>query len=244
MRQDTEQNKGSTAISASPLSLTLAARFDFQPVPGVKRKLWRKDDDHAAVSDASFASVRENVMKRDNHTCRFCGFKAAKYQEVHHVDDDHSNNDPSNLLTICNLCHQVHHLGMCGMRNGGFFASIPELTQSEVNHIVRAYFVTQMMQTNQNTKDRLTGLYAIFRSRSDMLKEAFKLDISSPLLFAEILSTCDDQMYSARAKIMESLRLVPTQEAFNVDQLKYYAVNMAQKFNPTSWPALSSQLAG
>lgn len=244
MSQETAEKKGPSVLTVAPVALALAARFECQPVPSVKRKLWRKDDDHAMVSDDSFKSVRENVKARDDNKCRFCGFKAAKYQEVHHFDDDHSNNDPSNLLTICTLCHQVHHLGMCGMRNGGFFAAIPELSQTEVNHIVRAHFVMQLMNVNQNSKDKLTGLYAIFRSRSDMLKEAFQLDISSPLLFAEILSTCDDKMYSSRPKIMESLRLVPTKEAFHVGQLEYYAANLTEKFKPTTWAALSSQLAG
>src|SRR5581483_5621804 len=134
----------------------------------------------------AFLPVREQVLKRDGSACRFCGFKAAKFQEVHHVDDNHANNDPTNLVTVCNLCHQVHHLGMCGMRHAGFLAAIPELTQTEVNHIARAYFIAQWV-ASPDIKDRLTGLYALLRARSDMLKSAFHLDIGSPLLFAEIL---------------------------------------------------------
>lgn len=226
-----------------PASLAAANRWSHQPVLGVKRLMWRKDDDHAHVADQAFAAVAENVRKCDNQSCRFCGFKSSKYQELHHFDDNHANNDPNNLLTVCNLCHQVHHLGMCGMRNAGFIAAIPELTQAEVNHICRAYFVTQLIG-DQNTKDRLTGLYALMRARADMLKTAFNLDISSPLLFAELLSNCDDRLYAERATILESLRLVPTREAFHAGQLEHYSVNLRPHFLSDNWPALTRQLVG
>ena len=45
-------------------------------------------------------------------TCGKCGFeRIGKGQmDVHHVDGDHSNNDPSNLITLCANCHRlVHH---------------------------------------------------------------------------------------------------------------------------------------
>jgi intracellular multiplication protein IcmJ len=219
----------------------LVGRSGCQPVAGVKRKLWRKDDDHAHLADRAFVPLREMVLKRDANQCRFCGFKAPKYQEVHHLDDNHANNEPGNLLTICNLCHQVHHLGMCGMRNAGFLAAIPEMTQTEVNHIGRAYFVALLL-VGADIKDRLTGLYALLRARSDMLKSAFHLDISSPLLFAEILSGCDEAMYEQRASLLESLRLVPTQQAFHAGQLEYYAVNLREHFSPDTWVALAGQL--
>lgn len=241
--QQTSSNTQSIAAATPPASLALAARWDFQPLPGVKRQMWRKDDDHAHLADQAFAPVRENVLRRDAYTCRFCTFKAAKYQEVHHFDDNHANNDPSNLLTVCNLCHQVHHLGMCGMRNAGFIAAIPELTQVEVNHIARAYFVS-MMVGDQNAKDRLTGLYALFRARADLLKSAFNLDISSPLLFAEILSVCDDKLYAERSKSIETLRIVPTKEAFNAGQLEYYAANLRPQFLSENWGAFARQLQG
>lgn len=241
MRQTPHQ---SPSVSAPPpLSLAFTNRLACQPLLGVKRKVWRSDDDHAHFADQAFAPVREQVLKRDNHTCRFCTFKSAKYQEVHHYDDNHANNDPNNLLTVCNLCHQVHHLGMCGMRSAGFIAAVPELTQTEVNHIARAYFVEQMIG-DSNTRDRLTGLYALLKNRADILKSAFSLDISSPLLFAEILSGCDDAMYANRKQLLESLRLVPTREAFHSGQLEYYAVNLRSQFLADSWAALARQLMG
>ncbi|MDB6009975.1 MAG: type secretion protein DotN [Gammaproteobacteria bacterium] len=237
----TQPSPKAPAVVALPTAAVLAARRASQPVLGVKRRLWRKDDDHAFLADKAFAPVRDQVLKRDNHSCRFCGFRSPKFQEVHHWDDDHTNNEVGNLMTVCNLCHQVHHLGMCGMRGAGFIAALPELTQTEVNHIARAHFVALVL-VDTNTKDRLIGLYALLRARADMLKSAFHLDIASPLLFAEILSGCDERMYAARATFLESLRLVATEAAFQAGQVDYYAINHRTQFAPEHWSALAAQL--
>lgn len=49
-----------------------------------------------------------SVLERDNQTCQLCGGK--KYIHVHHIDgngttSEHPNDDPSNLIVLCNLCH-------------------------------------------------------------------------------------------------------------------------------------------
>ena len=218
-----------------------AARFADQPRFGVKRPLWRKDDDHAHLDTPTFAAIRDNVLKRDNFACRFCGFKATRHQEVHHVDGDHQNHDATNLLTVCNLCHQVHHLGMSGMRNAGFIAALPELSQTEVNHIVRAGFVAELLD-DQNTKDRLTGLYALMQARADTLKHAFNHDVSSPLLLAETLASCSEAQYQQRDDSLSALRLVPTRAAFYGGQLDYYAANLKTPFSPSHWAELANRL--
>jgi intracellular multiplication protein IcmJ len=223
------------------LAQAFTDRWAQQPVPGVKRLTWRKDDEHAHVHDKAFEQMRDSVFKRDNYSCRFCAFKSAKYQEVHHFDDNHANNDASNLLTVCNLCHQVFHLGMCGMRSAGFIAAVPELTQVEINHLVRAHFVSQMIGDDA-IKDKLTGMYAILRSRADMLKVVFEVELSSPLLLAQVLSACDDATFAERAKLLAPLRVIPTKDAFHESQLAYYSINLRPQFAADQWSALARQL--
>lgn len=238
-----QTNSSSDAAVSLPTALAFAPRFSVQPIFGVKRPTWRKDDDHVHLADPVFTPVREKILRRDNFSCRYCGFKSAKFQQVHHHDDDHRNQHPDNLMTVCNLCHQVHHLGMAGMRNAGFMAAVPELTQTEVNSLVRATFVVQLVG-DQNTKDRLIGFYALLQARADALKHAFSFDISSPLLFAEVLSTWDDSTYAGRATLFADLRLVPTKEAFEDGQLDYYAANQRKQFAPENWSALARPLMG
>lgn len=223
------------------LAQAFTDRWAHQPTPGVKRLTWRKDDEHAHVHDKAFEKMRETVFKRDNFSCRFCTFKSARYQEVHHFDDDHSNNGSENLLTVCNLCHQVFHLGMCGMRSAGFIAAVPELSQVEINHLCRAHFVHQMIGDDA-TKDKLTGLYALLRARADMLKVAFEVELSSPLLLAQVLSDCDDATFADRARLLAPLRVIPTKDAFHENQLAYYAVNLRPQFLAENWAAYARQL--
>ena len=246
MRQTTSQppvpGAPKTAAAVPPLSIAFLARQGVQPTLGVKRRTWRMDDDHAHLADAAFADTRQQVLNRDNFTCRFCGFKATKYQEVHHLDDNHQNNDQTNLLTVCNLCHMVHHLGLCGMKGAGFIAAIPELTQVEVNQIARNYFVAAMIG-DQNTKDRLTGLYALFRARADGMKVVFGDDLSDPLRYAQALSALDDKAYASAVSSCSGLiRVVPKKEAFHPGQLEFYCANLRPQFSTDSWSALASQL--
>jgi intracellular multiplication protein IcmJ len=221
-------------------------RFNNQPVLSVKRKLWRKDDEHSALTEESFAKTRTEILARDDQTCRFCKFKVSKYQELHHLDGDHLNNDPSNLVTICNLCHQVFHLGMCAMQNGGFIAAIPELTQTEVNNIVRAIYTIDLLPKlpdRNNICNKLKSLYAIFEFRgSDTLKTLYGFDISSAFTFVDILANCPDKVYSERVNTFAPLRLVATRDAFKEEQLVYFAVNCGSRFSPDQWSDITKQL--
>jgi len=80
-------------------------------VIGIKRKLHRRDDEHAKKADAIFNAQRNSALKRSNYCCVFCGAKSLKFNEVHHLDDNHHNNSPENLVAICKLCHPYHHIG-------------------------------------------------------------------------------------------------------------------------------------
>jgi intracellular multiplication protein IcmJ len=201
-----------------------------QPLMGVKRKLWRKDDEHADIADQAFDSIRTAVLQRDMHACCFCHFRSSKYQEVHHLDDDHQHNVADNLVTVCTLCHQVFHVGLAGMRGAGYFAVLPELTQAEVNHIVRTIYVAELFET-QAVRDKYTSLLAIFESRgSDLAKRTFVgTDFSQPLVLAPMLSEHDD-IFNNRHVHFQDLRLVATREAFKPDQLQYYVANMKATF--------------
>ena len=44
-----------------------------------------------------------SVKVRDNYTCQRCGAKERKLT-LYHKDSNASNNEPSNLLTVCKAC--------------------------------------------------------------------------------------------------------------------------------------------
>ena len=50
----------------------------------------------------------DRYQKHKTSTCAICGTN--DQLEVHHIDKDHKNHDPDNLLTVCESCHQrIHH---------------------------------------------------------------------------------------------------------------------------------------
>ena len=54
------------------------------------------------------AALRAEVIDRDGSQCQVCGVTEGKLQ-VHHLDLDRTNNDETNLLTVCASCHLAYH---------------------------------------------------------------------------------------------------------------------------------------
>nr|WP_228857639.1 HNH endonuclease [Pseudomonas syringae]QOQ33361.1 IcmJ (DotN) protein [Pseudomonas syringae pv. actinidiae] len=241
------QANSNGAQTAPTLTNGYLNRTANQPLLGVRRKTWRADDDHSKILGPEFAGLRTEILQRDNYTCRFCGFKSAKYQEFHHVDADYDNCTKENLITACNLCHQIHHMAAIAMGSRGFFCTVQELTQTEINNIARAIYVNELIG-NSDAVDKLTSLLASFKFRgSDTLKTIYNGDVITIQEFAEIFSdpnTISDELYANRASRISELRVYPSKNAFKDGQLEYYATNQRALFLPENWVALTRQLLG
>lgn len=51
------------------------------------------------------AKVRALLQKEINSKCPFCVSEDVDHFEVHHIDENRSNNEYSNLIMVCPLCH-------------------------------------------------------------------------------------------------------------------------------------------
>ena len=49
--------------------------------------------------------VRSKLQKEINSICPFCHNEDVEHFQVHHIDNNHENNEISNLLLLCPLCH-------------------------------------------------------------------------------------------------------------------------------------------
>ena len=56
-------------------------------------------------------ALRRKILARDGHRCQGPGCTSTRYLEVHHRKPraNGGTNDPSNLITLCSACHQLHH---------------------------------------------------------------------------------------------------------------------------------------
>jgi intracellular multiplication protein IcmJ len=123
-------------------------------VMSAKRSVWRMNDHAGEEADRKFQSVRQPVLEACGNECEFCGHTSAKYQEVHHKDDDHANNKRENLFGSCPLCHQVFHLGLAGMRDGGVIVYLPEMTQAEVNQLALLVWILDSTRALVDSKSK------------------------------------------------------------------------------------------
>ena len=71
---------------------------------------WR-DNIVEEISKEEWKILRLGILKRDNYTCQYCGFRAEKWQIVHHIDGNPNNNQETNLEIVCPMCNLVHHAG-------------------------------------------------------------------------------------------------------------------------------------
>jgi len=72
---------------------------------------WRTAKDAEKLDHEEWKGLRQKILQRDNYTCRYCGFRAEKFQIVHHIDGNHANDNEENLETICPMCNLIHHAG-------------------------------------------------------------------------------------------------------------------------------------
>ena len=68
---------------------------------------------------SDFWNVREYVLYRDNHKCRYCKGKSKdRVLNVHHLESRKTGgNSPDNLITLCETCHNMYHRGLISLDN-------------------------------------------------------------------------------------------------------------------------------
>ncbi|MBV6632830.1 MAG: type IVB secretion system protein IcmJDotN [Alphaproteobacteria bacterium] len=174
-------------------------------VLGAKRATWRGEDEANAQADERFRAVKPKVFKRDQFKCKFCGFQSRKWQEVHHLDGDHSNHDPRNLATICSFCHMSFHIGRAGLAGEGELIWLPELSQTELNHLSRGCFVA--MRTKGTTNEAGESIFSGLRIRAEEARR--RLGTSDPADLGEALLAISEEAYEKRAEVLDGVRLLP-----------------------------------
>lgn len=79
---------------------------------GSKSNFWRggKGKQLQTYGEDWTAELRESIFKRDNYSCQCLHRHHHRRRlDVHHIDWNKRNNDPKNLITLCNGCHMAIH---------------------------------------------------------------------------------------------------------------------------------------
>jgi len=204
----------------------------------IKRSIWRLSD-AAHAGDPEFNAARDRVLDRDDYTCRACNFRSpptktgSSYQEVHHLDDNHRNNAFDNLATLCPLCHQVFHIGNAGLNNGGTIIWLPEISQSDLNHLARSVFVAIVAESEFSGSAR--SIYASLEARCLYIEEVFASGASDPAFFGQAF--LESNQRELRPDLVNGLRLLPSPSRF-ADAINHWVSVGYQGMPPESWPGL------
>jgi len=85
--------------------------YDSQKIanPGIKN--W----EYSKGPQSGYGNVKAYVLSRDNHKCQHCkGKSKSNMLHVHHIifRSQGGTNAPSNLITLCKVCHDKLHAGL------------------------------------------------------------------------------------------------------------------------------------
>lgn len=150
--------------------------------------------------------IRQKIFQRDSNTCRCCGFKSLKYQEVLHLNSNENDFSEKNLATTCIFCHQCFNLEQVSVMRSGVLIWLPEIDQGKLHHIARAIYVARISQGAMADAAR-KSLDALMTRREEVKK---RISTDDPYILATVLRDyLGDKHYHFRKQKLEGVRLFP-----------------------------------
>jgi len=185
-------------------------------------------------------NMAPKVLARDNFTCQFCGFKSPKYQEVHHINDDHRDSSAKNLTTACPLCHSCFHIGLAGYQDAGIIIHLDcdkPPTQPELNSLVRTLWISERHGSKAVATQASNMLARLFRLNA---RAASLLGTSDAMALGDDLLKMTDEQY--RRRNLSGLYLLPLARGFE-PEIEYWGKHVYRATPPDSLPKIAEQYA-
>jgi len=143
----------------------------------------------------------ERTLQRDDFTCRFCGFRSEHYQRI--VPYEQAGDPP--FATACGFCEQSFMLDRTGLAGAAVLIWLPELSQAELNHVVRAVYVARASK-NTLTASATRTLDALMARRADAKK---RIGSDDPLLLATVVhESLSSEEFNAVEGKLDGIRLL------------------------------------
>jgi intracellular multiplication protein IcmJ len=181
---------------------------------GVVRPNW-----NAAKTGRAFGHItpeaNEAVFQRDDYTCKCCGFRAEKWQEVLHLNGDKRDFNDDNVLTTCIFCHQCFDLANVDTMQSGMLIWLPEIPQHDLHHLMRAVYVARVTQgpLAELSRQIFDSLYA----RGDEAKK--RLGSKDPGALALVMKDfLTGREYHTTQDHMKGIRLLPLDRRMTKDE--------------------------
>jgi intracellular multiplication protein IcmJ len=215
-------------------------------VPGIKRGLARRDDARAEVADAALRARRPAVLQRFRNQCAGCGYtaKVAAHLDVHHLNDNHADNDDANLVAACHVCHPYQHVGEVSVRADAWaeglgkksgLAHLPELQARDLNLLLRAVGAAML---DPATREDATEIYEELMARTEVTST--RLGAWKAADFAAAMAQLTDEQYAHRSKVLEPERLVFSERVMEAIGREFVADYPSLPV--AAWPAVAKTM--
>jgi len=150
--------------------------------------------------------IRQKVLERDQHTCRYCGFQSRKYQEVNYTGKNGQSGSADDYACACTFCHQCFHLERVERMQSGAVIWLPEIGQAALHHICRAIYVARISQGPMADAAR-DALESLLQRKEEAQR---RLGTDSPRILATILQDFfEAKEYRERASRLKGFRILP-----------------------------------
>lgn len=224
----------------------------FKLYPNLKLSLHRKDDEDVEYYNSRYAEMRIKALQKSKYKCVYCGIEvvpdktadnssllASGYLEVHHMDNNHQNNDLSNLYAVCPFCHNVIHLGFATMNRKVTLAYLPEISQENIN--VMSALIGVGLVANIKTKDILDASYNIkqaFYAASMVFNEKYNFSASD--FVGVILKKQKEGKKQEIEKIFKNIKVIPQLSQYPNEMFLYWSRHL--KIDLSYWEKCYEQL--
>lgn len=168
------------------------------------------------MASAEFSQARRSVLDLAKGVCAFCALKDPGHLEVHHLNDNHADNRPGNLIPTCRMCHLIHHVGFVGVEEMGklIHSEQPLPSHADFNVLLRALWVAEASQDPELSAGAQETLDEL-----DAMADATLVALPglTPLALGAQLRDMDADTYSRRGAFLSSVRILYDPNKFSAD---------------------------
>ena len=211
--------------------------------------------------DKEIAALRQRVIDqpRFGRRCWYCrtSFGQTEAFEVHHLDGDHGNDSPDNVVPICLLCHIPWHLDLVIQtwpHEPGRIIYLPEISQQDLNALLYSVFfhsdaTINKSPDNNHVEEADRSAAAVYERLAvrDIEVEQVNGQLVRPGLskvhaMVRLLQSLDAGAYANRAALLEGCRYLQPWAPM-LAMAPSFALNgaMFHRLQIDSWPAIASQ---
>ena len=161
---------------------------------------------------------RQSSFAGGTGPCRFCGWSAPGWFEPFHLNGDHSDDAPANVVAACVLCHLTQHLDEIEADREASLIWLPEMSQAALISLARRIhleFAWNDESPSLNNRPRRYDprIAAAYRAHCALLDRKATLEArvgtSAPSDFGAALLQLGISRSCERSPLLGGVRLLP-----------------------------------